>query len=456
MIMSAANAAMRRVYLLAGALFLASLCAASARTVGPDADGYTGTDETLYNWDEIATELGGSGTEITALTGTDDDYEQIPIGFTFKFYGVKHTSVFVSVNGLLAFDQAGLSNAYDNARIPNVDPPDNFIAPFWDDLCLMPTQKIYYAVLGTEPYRRLVIEYFGTAHFDDPNARYFFEVILYETWNEVRCQYRSMNNGPGFFFGDGRSATVGIEGPGGSSGMEWFYHEIRSVTNRLSVLFFPEVESDLELTKTGAPDPSYVNGDIVYTLTVSNVGPDTATEVTLVDYLPSSVLLTGITNSQGASAYGGNVVTSYVGTVEDGTTAVINIYVRPQTGGVITNVATVSAAQTDPDPTGNTVTQSMKAAAHGTSASGGRATLRHRCKATTPPSSPSPARLPSSGTGCLSTTCPSPPSAAARSGAPPRGGKMRRSSTISSRTPPAATISATGSPTAMTRAPPCR
>lgn len=154
-----------------------SVHSADARTIGPDAFGYIGTDQVAISWDEIAPEEGGSGTAIASLTGTDDKYAAIPIGFGFRFYGTRYTSVFVSVNGLLSFNSNGLSTSFVTDAIPTSTPPNNLIAPFWDDLSLWPTQNVYYAVLGTEPYRRLVVQFYGASHFDDPNARYHFQVI---------------------------------------------------------------------------------------------------------------------------------------------------------------------------------------------------------------------------------------------------------------------------------------
>jgi len=339
------------------AILLIGALSSSAHTIGPDPQGYTATDEISFSWDEIAVEEGGSGTEISTLYGQDDAYAEIPVGFTFKYYGNKKTNLYVSVNGLLAFSSNELENAFSNVHIPNGAQPNDLIATFWDDLNLWPTQKVYYAVLGTEPYRRLVIEYWGAAHYDDPDARYYFETVLYETWNQIRFRYRAMNNGPSFYLGDGRSATLGIEDGTGANGLEWSYNRIRTVSNNMELLFFPIVQSDLQLTKTADPSPVFAGADLTYTLTVTNIGPDTATEVTLVDTLPPGIVLNGVTNSQGTSTIIPGSVTCHLGTIPDGTSAVVTIHITVPNGGVITNIAMVAAAQTDPHPIDNTATQ---------------------------------------------------------------------------------------------------
>ena len=343
--------------LLGSGMVLLAAASGMARTIGPDAWGYVGTDETAFSWDEIAPEKGGTGTEIVPLTGTDDGYSAIPIGFSFKFYGVRHTSVFVSVNGLLAFDETGLEDCFVTAEIPTSSPPNNLVAVFWDDLNLWPAQKIYYAVLGTAPYRRLVVQYYGAPHFDDPNARYHFQVILYETWNRIRMQYLDMQNGLNKFLGDGREATLGIEDPGGNDGLQWSRNQIRSVTNGLCVVFQSPVSADVRLSKQAVPSPALLHSELTYVLTVSNAGPDAATEVLVEDPLPDGLIFTGVETTQGNAAFEDGTVSCSLGALVEHSTATVSIRARVETAEAITNVASVYALQDDPDLSNNTRTQ---------------------------------------------------------------------------------------------------
>ena len=48
----------------------------------------------------------------------------------------------------------------------------------------------------------------------------------------------------------------------------------------------PAGSADLSLTKSASPDPVPVGGDVTYTLTAKNNGPDTATGVLVTDFLP--------------------------------------------------------------------------------------------------------------------------------------------------------------------------
>lgn len=349
----------RHVAAVCAAVLLLLSPLAGARTIGPDAFGVMGTDEFTYSWEEIAQELGGDGTEIVSLRTTDDEYAAIPIGFGFRFYGTRYTSVYVNVNGLLAFASNGLHLAFTNEHLPAVNTPNNTIAVFWDDLNLWPTQRIYYMTAGVAPYRRLIVQWYDIAHFDDPEARYQFQAILYESVNQIRFQYREMINGMNHFYGDGRSATIGIEDAAGSTGLEWSYNTMHSVSSATAFVFYPPVAADMQIRKQAAPRTVSPYSDLVYTLIVSNAGPDGATEVQVVDTLPDGVTFLSAAAGQGSANHANGVVTCALGAIEENRSVVVTIRVQVVKSGVLTNTATVAATQTDPDPSNNAATQTV-------------------------------------------------------------------------------------------------
>lgn len=104
------------------------------------------------------------------------------------------------------------------------------------------------------------------------------------------------------------------------------------------------VDSDLSITKTGA----FGGGQIVYTVTVTNNGPDDASGVVVTDILPAEV--TYVSDDCGGS----NVPpwTWNIGALSNGAAATCNITVNVAGGfsGSIANTATVSADQNDPNP----------------------------------------------------------------------------------------------------------
>ena len=116
----------------------------------------------------------------------------------------------------------------------------------------------------------------------------------------------------------------------------------------------PQVSgADLSLTKT-VDNPNPDPGDtIIYTVTVTNNGPDDATNVEVTDALPTGVTYSSNTTTQGT--YAGNIWT--VGALANGASATLKITVTVDLGmdgQTITNTAGLTAAdQADPDPANN-------------------------------------------------------------------------------------------------------
>ena len=117
-------------------------------------------------------------------------------------------------------------------------------------------------------------------------------------------------------------------------------------------------EIDLSITKTDSDDPATVDDPFSYTLTVVNDGPSTATGVTIVDTLPATVILDGVTPSQGTFSNASNVVTINIGTLLPGESASVLIDVTaPSTEQNVSNQATVTANENDTDPANNIATE---------------------------------------------------------------------------------------------------
>jgi len=74
--------------------------AAHALVIGPDAFGYTASDEGIFSFEDITL----TGTRV--LAGFDDSTTSATLGFNFDFYGNTYSSVFWSPNGLMTFGSA--------------------------------------------------------------------------------------------------------------------------------------------------------------------------------------------------------------------------------------------------------------------------------------------------------------------------------------------------------------
>jgi uncharacterized repeat protein (TIGR01451 family) len=115
--------------------------------------------------------------------------------------------------------------------------------------------------------------------------------------------------------------------------------------------------ADLQLTKSDSPDPVQTNGQLTYTISVRNLGPDTATNAIVTDRLPNSVQLMTVDSSQGKCALKQRKLTCNLGDIGFGAyydpTATITVLVRtPAKAGTIKNTATVTSDT--PDPYGQT------------------------------------------------------------------------------------------------------
>ncbi|MGH3951665.1 MAG: DUF11 domain-containing protein [Pseudonocardiaceae bacterium] len=123
-----------------------------------------------------------------------------------------------------------------------------------------------------------------------------------------------------------------------------------------------ERPTDLSIAKGDAPDPVRVNNDLTYTLTVTNNGPNPATGVTVTDQLPNGLSARSTSASQG-SCSGTTTVTCGLGDMASGASATVQIVVRPTSTGSLSNTASVSGNQPDPNDANNSATQTTQVAA---------------------------------------------------------------------------------------------
>ncbi len=120
----------------------------------------------------------------------------------------------------------------------------------------------------------------------------------------------------------------------------------------------PTGEANLSLAKVDAVDPILVGGNIVYDLTVDNLGPDSAVNTILTDNLPAGVSFVSATPSQGTCGHTSGVVTCSLGSIANAGGATVQIVVTADTTGVKTNNASVISSTADPNPANNSASAS--------------------------------------------------------------------------------------------------
>jgi len=158
----------------------------------------------------------------TAYTLSDDSGVSVPIGFAFDFYRRLHQELMISANGFVLFGSTSGYNRYSNMVIPNATRPNNFIAPFWDDLDPGAGGQIYTLLEGVAPNRRFTVAWVDVPHFGIGGAA-TFEVTLYEGSGEIVMQYLDTVFGT-TGYDSGLSATVGVENAVGTDGLQISYN----------------------------------------------------------------------------------------------------------------------------------------------------------------------------------------------------------------------------------------
>jgi uncharacterized repeat protein (TIGR01451 family) len=116
---------------------------------------------------------------------------------------------------------------------------------------------------------------------------------------------------------------------------------------------------DLAVTKVGSPNPITLgNGNITWTMVVTNNGPDTATGVTIADPLPAGTTFVSVTPETG-SCTGGAIISCNLGTMAPGDSITITLVTTPTAAGTVTNKVTVVGNETETNYSNNTATASV-------------------------------------------------------------------------------------------------
>jgi uncharacterized repeat protein (TIGR01451 family) len=135
--------------------------------------------------------------------------------------------------------------------------------------------------------------------------------------------------------------------------LKWIAVDIKGNVSAVQTQSFGQGCADLVLTKIGPTGRQPTGRNMTYTLSVTNNGPDPATDVVVTDTLPGTATYVSAAPSQGSCVQASGVVTCTLGTIANGGTATIDIVVRPTQAGLITNTASVTASTAEVSPGDN-------------------------------------------------------------------------------------------------------
>ena len=111
--------------------------------------------------------------------------------------------------------------------------------------------------------------------------------------------------------------------------------------------------ADLAMSIAAAPS-AIAKTEFTYTLTIENVGPGDATGVTVSDALPKPHQIVAVDTDRGSAVYQDGTVTGNIDRLPRGTSAHITILVGFAAASTLTNTATVTANEPDPNLNNNT------------------------------------------------------------------------------------------------------
>jgi len=126
-----------------------------------------------------------SGTGTTVSLADDAVSPQLPIGFTFRFFGVPYTGFHISSNGFIGFSPSMPDGCCIGQSLPSASQPNEIIAFAWNDLNpSVNSSVISYFTTGTSPQRKLVVRY-NTNHWNGTAYPMRGQIILYEGSNAI-------------------------------------------------------------------------------------------------------------------------------------------------------------------------------------------------------------------------------------------------------------------------------
>jgi hypothetical protein len=185
---------------------------------------------------------GGTSLGVTADTATST-IQALPFGLSF--FGVAQTAFSANSNGLAQLypTMTGTaSSSGSNSVIPTTTTPNNFIAPFWDDLA-PPTgggNDVVTKVFGTGTSRHFTIQWTGWARWLDTGTLLTFQTKLFETTNVIEFHYCTLTpsaSGPASVTGN--SATIGLENATGMVGVLHSYNTAMSISTANALRYTP-------------------------------------------------------------------------------------------------------------------------------------------------------------------------------------------------------------------------
>ncbi len=121
-------------------------------------------------------------------TNDDNIFDGLPIGFTFTFCGVPHTSVSVCSNGYIKFGHP--FNQSTQQPISNSSADDTCAAALGADLASNTNGALTYTTIGTAPNQIFIAQWEDYTYYGETD-NFYFQIRLHQTSNVIEVFYGS-------------------------------------------------------------------------------------------------------------------------------------------------------------------------------------------------------------------------------------------------------------------------
>ena len=184
-----------------------------AELAGPSVAGYRAQALASSAFEDISASQ-NLLTLTTANTFQQLTTTELGAGFSFEFFDVTHTDLFVNGDGSITFGSESFQlQEFTDWTDANTPPQIPRIAPLWNDYELPgspgPDGEVYWELRGTGPQERLIVQWQNFIHEFGAQDSVTFQATLYLESGDVIFSYDDLDVGNPAFDG-GASATVGV------------------------------------------------------------------------------------------------------------------------------------------------------------------------------------------------------------------------------------------------------
>ncbi len=156
----------------------------------------------------------------TPVSLSDDDLSrELPIGFSFNFFGEDYTNFKISSNGFITFNNDFDSGCCSGQTLPSNSTPNNLIAFAWTDLVPDRNNFMSYATIGEAPNRILIVNANNIRRFGTSNNNITSQVKIFENSDIIEIHSTNVSstdmtqgieniNGTEAYFVEGRNSAT--------------------------------------------------------------------------------------------------------------------------------------------------------------------------------------------------------------------------------------------------------